>query len=259
MLSIFNNSLLFNPEAHTIGLVGQPESALTLSAPAVRLLQEFVRNKGCDLSREELITRVWEAYGFTPSGNNLNKAVSELRKSFHALGERQEMIVTLPRIGFRFEADVISYPKQLSRTSEPEPSRIPVLFSSNTLRNWKHVRLVGWMGFFMFTTAAIGMGMGMYWCRLQDFTAPIELKEINEKIEGCRFWFVNEQDRPVKMSKISRLLQENNVLCKEDEYDIYYFNERLTLTSADEIFIGACPINKNSPCKSIRYKSGPEE
>ncbi|WP_368528328.1 transcriptional regulator [Enterobacter cloacae] len=257
MLSIFNNSLLFNPEAHTIGLVGQPESALTLSAPAVRLLQEFVRNKGCDLSREELITRVWEAYGFTPSGNNLNKAVSELRKSFHALGERQEMIVTLPRIGFRFEADVISYPKQFSRTSEPEPSHIPVLFSSNTLRNWKHIRFVGWMGIFVLTAAAIGTGM--YWCRLQDFTAPVELKEINEKIGGCRFWFVNEQDRPVKMSKISRLLEANNVICKGDEYDIYYFNERLTLTSADEIFIGACPINKNSPCKSIRYKSGPEE
>ncbi len=82
MFFICNNSLLFDPEAHAISLVGQPESVLTLSAPAVRLLQEFIKHKGHDLSREELITRVWEEFGFTPSGNNLNKAVSELRKSF---------------------------------------------------------------------------------------------------------------------------------------------------------------------------------
>lgn len=113
MFFICNNSLLFNPETHAISPVGQPESVLTLSAPAARLLQEFIRNKGCDLSREELITRVWEAYGFTPSGNNLNKAVSELRKSFQVLGECQEMIVTLPRYGFRFDAEVISHPKLL--------------------------------------------------------------------------------------------------------------------------------------------------
>ena len=81
MFFICNNSLLFDPEAHAISIVGQPESVLTLSAPAVRLLQEFIRHKGRDLSREELITRVWEEFGFTPSGNNLNKAVSELRKA----------------------------------------------------------------------------------------------------------------------------------------------------------------------------------
>ena len=101
MFFICNNSLLFDPEAHAISIVGQPESVLTLSAPAVRLLQEFIRHKGRDLSREELITRVWEEFGFTPSGNNLNKAVSELRKSFHALGDSHDYIVTVPRFGFR--------------------------------------------------------------------------------------------------------------------------------------------------------------
>lgn len=49
MFFICNNSLLFDPEAHAISIVGQPESVLTLSAPAVRLLQEFIRHKGRDL------------------------------------------------------------------------------------------------------------------------------------------------------------------------------------------------------------------
>lgn len=255
MLFIFNNSLLFNPEAHTIGLVGQSEPVLTLSAPAVRLLQEFVRNKKCDLSREELLTRVWEAYGFTPSGNNLNKTVSELRKSFHVLGERQEIIVTLPRVGFRFDADVISYPDQLS--SSPEPSSMPESLSSKASQKRNYVNFAGWAGLFMLSAAAIGFGVSL--CRFQGITAPVELKAINEKIGGCRFWFINEQVRPLKMAKIARLLDANNVMCQQDEYDIYYFSERLTFSAADEIFIGACPVNDRRPCKSIRYKSGPEE
>ncbi|MCD5281057.1 winged helix-turn-helix domain-containing protein [Enterobacter roggenkampii] len=91
MFFICNNSLLFDPEAHEISIVGQPESVLTLSAPAVRLLQEFIRHKGRDLSREELITRVWEEFGFTPSGNNLNKAVSELRKKLPRPGRQPRL------------------------------------------------------------------------------------------------------------------------------------------------------------------------
>ena len=77
-------------------------------------LQEFIKHKGCDLSREELITRVWEEFGFTPSGNNLNKAVSELRKCFQSLDEGHEFIVTVPRYGFRFVADVVIQPRGCS-------------------------------------------------------------------------------------------------------------------------------------------------
>lgn len=58
MFFICNNSLLFDPEAHTVSVVGQPESVLTLSAPAVRLLQEFIRHKGSELSREEFILAI---------------------------------------------------------------------------------------------------------------------------------------------------------------------------------------------------------
>ena len=122
MFFICNNSLLFDPEAHAISIVGQPESVLRLSAPAVRLLQEFIRHKGRDLSREELITRVWEEFGFTPSGNNLNKAVSELRKSFHALGDSHDYIVTVPRFGFRFDADVIFKPAESVTPEVSQPS-----------------------------------------------------------------------------------------------------------------------------------------
>lgn len=254
MFFICNNSLLFDPEAHAISLVGQPESVLTLSAPAVRLLQEFIRHKGRDLSREELITRVWQEYGFTPSGNNLNKAVSELRKSFHALGDSHEFIVTVPRFGFRFNADVIFQPVESAAPDVPQPALKPLLEQPS---GYKRLSKKWWLVLGVLTTSVIGVSL--YFSRQLEITVPATLKPVKEKIAGCRLWLVNDHGRPLVLSRMAELLKQNNVACEREEYNIYYFSARFSLAAADEVFIGACPVSENSLCKTIRYKSGAEE
>lgn len=245
MFFICNNSLLFDPEAHAISIVGQPESVLTLSAPAVRLLQEFIRHKGRDLSREELITRVWEEFGFTPSGNNLNKAVSELRKSFHALGDSHDYIVTVPRFGFRFYADVIF---KLAESVTPEVSQPS---------GYKRLSKKWWLVLAVLTTSVVGFSL--FFSRQLEITVPATLKPVKEKIAGCRLWVINDHGRPLVLSKLAELLKKNNVACEREEYNIYYFSARFSLAAADEVFIGACPVSEASLCKTIRYKSGAEE
>lgn len=251
MFFICNNSLLFDPEAHAISLVGQPETVLTLSAPAVRLLQEFIKHRGRDLSREELITRVWEEFGFTPSGNNLNKAVSELRKSFQSLGEGHEFIVTVPRYGFRFDADVIFQPGENIQAAEPQsPSTQPDIQPRRTyLKRWLIIAAL----------IVAALGAGIYISRPQEITVPAKLKPVEEKIARCSVWIINDHGRPLVLSKLAERLEANNVACEREEYDIYYFSARFSLAAADEMFIGACPVSKTSLCKTIRYKSGAEK
>lgn len=251
MFFICNNSLLFDPEAHAISLVGQPESVLSLSAPAVRLLQEFIKHRGRDLSREELITRVWEEFGFTPSGNNLNKAVSELRKSFQSLGEGYEFIVTVPRYGFRFDADVIFQPGENIQAAEPQsPSTQPDIQPRRTyLKRWLIIAAL----------IVAALGAGIYISRPQEITVPAKLKPVEEKIARCSVWIINDHGRPLVLSKLAERLEANNVTCEREEYDIYYFSARFSLAAADEMFIGACPVSKTSLCKTIRYKSGAEK
>lgn len=199
MFFICNNSLLFDPEAHAISIVGQPESVLTLSAPAVRLLQEFIRHKGRDLSREELITRVWEEFGFTPSGNNLNKAVSELRKSFHALGDSHDYIVTVPRFGFRFDADVIFKPAE---SVTPEVSQPSVEQPSG----YKRLSKKWWLVLAVLTTSVVGFSL--FFSRQLEITVPATLKPVKEKIAGCRLWVINDHGRPLVLSKLAELLKK---------------------------------------------------
>ncbi|MCM7531135.1 winged helix-turn-helix domain-containing protein [Enterobacter quasiroggenkampii] len=251
MFFICNNSLLFDPEAHAISLVGQPESVLTLSAPAVRLLQEFIKHKGHDLSREELITRVWEEFGFTPSGNNLNKAVSELRKSFQSLGEGHEFIVTVPRYGFRFDADVIFQPGENSHSAAPQPSSVPqeVKPRRASMKKWAIVAVL----------IVAALGAALYFSRQQGIFIPAKLKPVKEKIARCSIWIINDHGRPLVLSKLAERLEANNVACEREAYDIYYFSARFSLSAADEVFIGACPVSQSSLCKTIRYKGGAQQ
>ncbi|HDT0788088.1 TPA: transcriptional regulator, partial [Klebsiella aerogenes] len=65
--------------------------------------------------------------------------------------------------------------------------------------------------------------------------------------------------RPLVLSKLAELLDKNGVACQREAYSVYYFSARFSLVAADEVFIGACPVNKDSLCKTIRYKSGAEK
>jgi len=255
MFFIFNNSILFNPEAHTISLLGQSESSITISAPAVRLLQEFIHHKGEDLSREMLIMHVWESFGFTPSGNNLSKTVSELRKAFKALGESHSFIVTVPRFGFRFEAAVTSHITQSDTQTEvalsiknDKPVAKKRTVSRSGMSLGKLLTLVG----VVFIMA--GIGVSYFWH--PSITAPIRLKPVNEKLGNCRFWIINDQDQTLSVSRMAKLLEENDIMCQHDEYNIYFFSASFTLVDVNEVFIGACPVNKGRLCKTIRYING---
>lgn len=238
MIFIFNNWLSFDSEENTLCIVGQPESLLTLSLPSVRLLKEFIKNRGCVLGKEELITRVWDDFGFKPSGSNLNRTISELRKSFHTLDENHEYIVTVPRIGFRFEADIIV---QNVISELPEKSVV-----TPPKKNW------------LIYTIFIVSFLLMVWVfsRQPDINKAVNIKLVNEKIARCRFWIVNDNVQPLVLSEISEILRNNNVECEHEDYNLYYIRSKFPIHAANEMFIGACPVTKTLLCKTIRYKSG---
>src|SRR5712691_11301686 len=75
-----------------------------LSPKAVEALLVLVRNPGKPLEREALMQAVW-ADTFVEDAN-LTVAISHLRKALDQNGEPGEYIETVPRVGYRFVADV---------------------------------------------------------------------------------------------------------------------------------------------------------
>ena len=75
-----------------------------LSPKAVEALFVLVRNPGKPLEREALMQAVW-ADSFVEDAN-LTVAISHLRKALGQNNETAEYIETVPRVGYRFVADV---------------------------------------------------------------------------------------------------------------------------------------------------------
>src|SRR5215813_752833 len=75
-----------------------------LSPKALQALVVLVENAGKLLEREALIQAVW-ADSFVEDAN-LTVAISHLRKTLGQNGETAEYIETIPRVGYRFVADV---------------------------------------------------------------------------------------------------------------------------------------------------------
>ncbi|MGQ8818074.1 winged helix-turn-helix domain-containing protein [Serratia sp. NA_13] len=107
-----NLIVVFDPEHRTLALNNNNQTAIELSNPSCRVLNEFIKNSGDNLSRDSLLKNAWEDYGFPPSNASLNNCISDLRKSFVSLGIERPIIITQPRVGYRMEANIHPVPKQ---------------------------------------------------------------------------------------------------------------------------------------------------
>ena len=88
-----------DPQEKTLFVEGVP---VHLPAKEFETLLLLVENNGRALSKEEMISVVWQG-AFVEEGN-LAKQISRLRKLFNCNGEK--LIETLPKHGYRFTADV---------------------------------------------------------------------------------------------------------------------------------------------------------
>ncbi|MDQ6653102.1 MAG: winged helix-turn-helix domain-containing protein [Acidobacteriota bacterium] len=91
----------FDPDRHRLFRDGNPVS---LPPKAIDALLVLVQNKGKLLERETLMEAVW-ADSFVEDAN-LTVAISNLRKALGQNGETAQYIETIPRVGYRFVADV---------------------------------------------------------------------------------------------------------------------------------------------------------
>ncbi|MFI8415317.1 transcriptional regulator [Serratia sp. NPDC078593] len=108
MKYIINLTIVFDLDNRRLSLYNDERIFIELTKPATRLLIELIKNNRINNSREELLNNVWVDYGFTASNAGLNNYISELRKSFTTLEMNREVIITIPKVGFRMDADIQS-------------------------------------------------------------------------------------------------------------------------------------------------------
>jgi DNA-binding winged helix-turn-helix (wHTH) protein/pimeloyl-ACP methyl ester carboxylesterase len=97
---------------------------IALTTKVFETLSVLIARSGRLLTKDELMQHVWPDTAVEE--NNLNHNISVLR---HALGEQPggpRFIETVPRVGYRFVADV----RQLRTATSPSPPQVPVASAS---------------------------------------------------------------------------------------------------------------------------------
>src|SRR5262249_34955911 len=80
------------------------DEVVALSPKAIQTLILLVENRGKLLERETLMDALWPHVIVEDA--NLTVAISQLRKALNQNGDKAEFIETIPRVGYRFAADV---------------------------------------------------------------------------------------------------------------------------------------------------------
>ncbi|HHQ4314533.1 TPA: winged helix-turn-helix domain-containing protein, partial [Serratia fonticola] len=226
-----------------------------LSNPATRLLSELIKNNKTELTREILLKHVWEDFGFSPSGATLSNHISELRKAFEALGMSKDILSTVPRIGFKLDAEIhpeTKPPKELASVEhiEFQPSSQPTavdnvaatgvnISSKKPLRRMKIPTLS--LLFVLCVTAATA------WVTLSknEQSAPLG------NLDKCHIYSLNEdKHEPAQSDRARKMLADEGIDCTQTDLDIYYMDARPTNEFYKVYFMSVCTKNSDMSYKN---------
>ena len=102
----FNDRVLFDDDNGTLSPSDFSDEPTSISNPAKRLLLLLIANYGKPVEREVIFKKVWDDYGMISSNNNLNQCVSKLRRVLKVMEIDDEVIVTVPKIGFMLRREI---------------------------------------------------------------------------------------------------------------------------------------------------------
>jgi len=129
---IIGDGIVFRPHKNSLKDVASGKTG-TLNNVASQLLLYLLQN-GNDIStRDEILLNVFQRNGARATDANLNQHVSFIRKVITSIGHPAEVVVTVPRMGFRIGEFVIHF--QL--LEEPQKAGEPVAAVSDARKGRK--------------------------------------------------------------------------------------------------------------------------
>lgn len=135
VFTIFN-MIAFRSEDGAMWNIAEPERRLSFTAIPARLFTYLLENADKMVGREELFNSIWDNYGLEPSNNSVNQYVSLIRKSLSELGCEEEIIKTIPRVGFYIAREMVSYSQETQQSVLITASEAQPTFGQPGLRRW---------------------------------------------------------------------------------------------------------------------------
>lgn len=217
----FNDRITFDVDSGTLNLGELHDDSVTISNPSKRLLQLLIAYQGEAVSREVIFKKVWDDYGMISSNNNLNQCVSKLRRVIKALGIDEEVIVTVPKMGFMLHSEV-----QVELCEGQEDTPIFTVEPAALIAEPSSVTAIAGKKKFSLSSIRYGWGIVGFLCMVLASIAfyvfsPNTRQETYLGKSGNCAVFMSKSVVPADQELIDDVLThvaQQNVQCQPDEY-----------------------------------------
>lgn len=228
MKFLINNSIIFNSDDGSLVNKTRADDIIVLPYMAARVLTCLLINAGKVVPREAIFDYVWSGNEMLASNNSLTQYVSFIRKNLLDLECQEDLIKTIPRVGFYLSGDNVS---------NYEDSVLSLLkddFFS------KYIFVI--LSFIILLIVLI-----CQFFLLKDRLTSKELFYFGE-IDSCKIYTlkrVSERDFSSLRSRIEGMIGNKsfNIACAADFSYVYQSDGRVQLEGKGREFISRCKIS----------------
>jgi DNA-binding winged helix-turn-helix (wHTH) protein len=250
MRYILCDQVIFEPESNALYTVDNCEEVVTISNPARRLLELLILHQGESVRREEIFHKVWDEFGMVSSNNNLNHCVSKLRRMLRDFGIEDDVIITIPKLGFLLHKDISVCAVSDDGSAMPVFARLPAsAIDGPEAPQVKHRIPYLRICFALCVGVVILLSMLCFGMLFYPHAEnDIELG----RVEGCNVLFYGENMDADKRRLIKQSVQHHidrrAVTCRDGEYLLVYPQDKgpHLPQNAIRLHITHCALQQNS-------------
>ncbi|MBP2199597.1 winged helix-turn-helix domain-containing protein [Pantoea cypripedii] len=253
MIYTIDGTVTYNSDDCTLNHLPTQET-LSLSLSSGRLFEQLLNSNGEILTRDALLTEVWDKYGLRGSNNNLNQYLSIVRRALASFG-CENLIITVPKMGIRLNTEIPitreETIKEEASTSAPDSP----LYPDGHRATHGHTNYLLLLTVLMVCLIASGS-----WYYRVVRSGEQEITPVSIPLAGgCNVVFVqgvDSHDQPMLEKQIQQMLRENHQTC--DSSRRLYF-DKITAFSAQNYgrtTLSSCKLNDSGhviACDNFYY------
>lgn len=130
---IINNRVRFDPHSRTLTSIETPDNTLQLHTPACECLLLLLTHNGKTLSHTFLSEEVWIKKGSYVTTNSLYQNIAAIRRGLKAVGLEEDILKTVPKLGFQIYASIEEEPLTLVNGRQVEVVEVVEAFSESKI------------------------------------------------------------------------------------------------------------------------------
>lgn len=239
------NLVVYRPSDCIVYLCDEPENYVRLTMSVNRLLLYLLQHRGESVSRDEILCEVWEKYGFAASNNSLNQNVSVLRKTFNTLGITNDVIKTIPKIGFIIPPELL-----ITQLDDAEPGQE---FSENqrAVQKFSYDR---WLLYGIFIIGVSCIAAAIYlWPSVDEIKATLI-----GRVGDCKIFRINESrlaNDPPSSEQMLAFLSAQNYHCDRGRGIFMHMDSRVENNISGKVFVSSCTYSESKiiACKNTLF------